>query len=246
MKKIMLMALMSVMALGASAQMLTSRTYTKAKKPTMWYARVGASFNNVAGLGDAEYEEEGNEFSWGSKTGLAVDFGFQKPIGKSGLYWGMEFGLGTRGYSWTEKEEYRDGDYVESSENKASLLTWNLTYSPFTIGYKYSVTDKIKIDAHFGGFLSYDFAHGISAERDGKELEDIDWDNFKEESGYEDFDGGIQLGIGVWYDRFNLDVTWQRGFSALNEAEAIDESGYATDYVTGSASNLMLRLGISF
>ena len=119
------MALMGLMALGASAQMLTSRTYTKTKRPTTWYVRAGASFNNVAGMSDAEYSEDGDELSLGTKTGFVADFGFQKPIGKSGLYWGMELGLGNRGYSVNIKED--------DIESKLSLLTWNLTYSPVTI-----------------------------------------------------------------------------------------------------------------
>lgn len=232
MKKIMLTALMGILALGASAQMLTSRTYTKAKNPTLWYARAGASFNNIAGLSSIEFDADGEKVSLGTKTGFVVDFGFQKAIGKSGLYWGMELGLGNRGFAVTEK--------IDESEIKASLLAWNLTYSPFTIGYKYSVTDKIKIDAHFGGYLSYDFAHSLSGKVDGHKIDDIDWDEFKDDSGYEDFDGGIQLGIGMWYDRFNIDVTWQRGFGTMvNEID-----GESTK--TGCSSNLMLRLGIAF
>lgn len=228
----MLMALMSVMALGASAQMLTSRTYTKAKNPTLWYARLGASFNNVAGLGDAEYDADGLESSFGTKTGFVVDFGFQKPIGKAGLYWGMELGLGNRGYSYSHN---MDGG------GEFSLLAWNVTYSPFTFGYKYSITDNLKIDAHIGAFLSYDFAHGLSAKENGEKL-DPDWDKFKDGTNYNEFDGGLQLGIGVWFSRFNLDVTWQRGFSPLAEYEKID----SYDYVTGNSSNIMLRLGVAF
>lgn len=231
MKKIMLMALMSMMALGASAQMLTSRTYTKTKRPTTWYVRAGASFNNVAGMSDAEYSEDGDELSLGTKTGFVADFGFQKPIGKSGLYWGMELGLGNRGYSVNIKED--------DIESKLSLLTWNLTYSPVTIGYKYSVTDNLKIDAHFGIFASYDFAHNLSAKAGGEKY-DIDWDRFSSETSYTEFDAGIQLGIGVWYSRYNLDFTWQRGFSELSYYSG-NPSG-----ATGRSSNLMLRLGIAF
>jgi len=44
----------------------------------------------------------------------------------------------------------------------------------------------------------------------------------------------MALGFGVWYDRFNLDFTWQRGF-----VDAISDWDVYT-------SNLMLRLGVAF
>lgn len=240
MKKFFIIALMGVMSLGASAQILTSRSYNKSKTPTMWYARLGVSLDNVAGLGDCTYDNEDGKASFGSKAGFVVDFGFQRPIGKSGLYWGMELGLGNRGFSLNEEEyDYYDGKHTD----EISLVTYNIMYSPITIGYKYALTDDIKLDAHLGLFASYDFAHSLNYKCNGEKQNDSDdWDYFKDDYNYQEFDAGLQLGIGAWYKRFNFDITWQRGFATLAEVYKYESGGYAT----GCSSNLMLRLGVAF
>lgn len=38
-----------------------------------------------------------------------------------------------------------------------------------------------------------------------------DYDNMKR------YDAGINLGIGYWFGKFNIDFTWQRGFIAIFE-----------------------------
>ena len=50
-----------------------------------------------------------------------------------GTYWGMEFGLGSRGW----KVEENESDY----EYSLSLMAHNVQVSPFTFGYKYNITD---------------------------------------------------------------------------------------------------------
>lgn len=241
MKKFITMILMSVLALGVSAQVLTSRTFIKPKGKTQWHVRVGPSFNNIAGLGDLEFDESFDgytaKFNFGTSAGMSLDFGFSKNIGKSGLYWGMELGLGTRGF--TAKEEQSGGG--EDWSAKENIRTWNIKYSPFTFGYKYSVTDALKIDAHVGVFASYDFAGSISYSGDG------DWEPDEIEPAWDDiidnkFDVGTQLGIGVWYKRFNLDIMWQRGFTSMLKSEALDD----LDTKSGYSSNLVLRVGYTF
>ena len=52
---------------------------------------------------------------------------------------------------------------------------------------------------------------------------------------YNHFDAGMNIGVGVWYDRFNLDLTYQRGFiDVFTDADGI------------KTSNFMIRLGIAF
>lgn len=241
MKKFITMILMSVLALGVSAQVLTSRTYNKPKGKTQWHVRVGPSFNNIAGLGDLEFDESFDGYTakgnFGTSAGMSLDFGFSKNIGKSGLYWGMELGLGTRGFT-VKKEQSGGGEDWSAKEN---IRTCNIKYSPFTFGYKYSVTDALKIDAHVGVFASYDFAGSISYSGDG------DWEPDEIEPAWDDiidnkFDVGTQLGIGVWYKRFNLDIMWQRGFTSMLKSEALDD----LDTKSGYSSNLVLRVGYTF
>lgn len=156
MKKFFVMLAVALMAASASAQVVTSRTYVKSKKSTVWYARVGMSINNFAGGGEFvdEIKKDGADASFGSRIGATIDFGFHRPIGGSGIYWGMELGIGSRGFSYEENDN--EPGYESSTEYNVS--TWNVKYSPFTFGYKYSFTDDFKLDGHVGAFVSYDFA----------------------------------------------------------------------------------------
>jgi len=246
MKKLLLVAMASVMALGASAQIMTSRTMVKSKKPTIWYARVGLSLNNAAG-GNEVFEDDDDNFSASikPKAGMSIDFGFQRPISKGGLYWGMELGIGTRGGAYST--EYTSKDYndeeVRETEN-SSLLTWNIKYSPFTFGYKYSLTDDIKIDAHIGIFASYDFAGSAKTKFEynsgSEDSESLSISELEDEFDFQSLDAGLQLGAGIWYKKFNVDLTWQKGF--IPAASVYNGSD---DYDLTS-SNFMIRLGYAF
>lgn len=247
MKKLMLLAVGVVLAHTATAQVVSSQTYHREKSKTMWYARLGVSFDNIAGAN--EYINLANDFgqgeetySMGSSTGMDIDFGFQRPISNFGLYWGMELGVGTRGFStkYTEIEEY-DGEYIE----KGKMLTWNVKYSPFTFGYKYTLTNDIKLDAHLGLFLSYDFAgKKINySDSDGDKWE-LDTDYLKEHMDYQAFDAGMQLGLGVWFNRFNLDFTYQRGFVPMSKLYYSNLTGSVEKSLY--SSNFMIRVGVAF
>lgn len=246
MKKFFLFLLAGIMAAGASAQVVTSRTMVKTSKPTMWYGRIGLSLNNVAGGSD--YVKDWDDASIGPRAGMSIDFGFQRPAGSAGMYWGMELGIGTRGGSMSE--EYVSEDYFGSNEyqersfkNKGRLLTWNVKYSPFTFGYKYSLTDDIKIDGHIGAFVSYDFAGKAkwSWEEDDEE-ESSSISDMKDYVDFQCFDAGMQLGVGIWWKRFNFDFTWQRGF--VTGATVYD---YDHDKdLNLTSSNFMFRVGYAF
>ena len=81
-------------------------------------------------------------------------------------------------------------------------------------------------------YASYDYTSKMK--EDG---ESISWGDYADymEVDYNHFDAGMNIGVGVWYDRFNLDLTYQRGFiDAFSDAD-----GFKT-------SNFMIRLGIAF
>lgn len=183
MKKFILLALVTMFTLGAAAQVRTSRTFTRQKSNTMWYVRAGMNISTPPGsIGDVDY---GDCYLIDGKVGFDVDFGFQKAISSSNAYWGMELGIGSRGVKLQDEE--RDYDSFSS-------VAYGVTYSPITLGYKFPLTESIKLDGHLGGFISYDFAYGGDADLD------------------EAFDAGIQVGVGAWFNRFNLDLTYQAGF----------------------------------
>jgi len=218
MKKLIAITLLAVSAMTASAQMMTSRSLMKRETPTTWYVRLGMSINSLNGL---SRDDKDNGMSTGSKAGFDVDFGFNKPIGKSGAYWGMELGIGNRGGSINEEDTYDDEEY------KTSINTWSLKYSPITLGYKYSLTDDIRLDGHIGAFALVDISR--KAKCDGEELE-------ADEVFSNRFDAGLQVGIGAWYKKINIDFTYQHGFIAIVEPP----------YSTLKTSALVIRLGYAF
>lgn len=201
MKKFFLLAVVAMMGFAASAQLVQSTTLgVKHEVHAQWYIKAGMSINNVAGI-----DEEG--LSLGSKVGEDVAFGFMRPIGKSGAYWGMEFGIGTQGAS-LEYEDWYGEVYKESSMAHA------IKYSPFIFGYKISVSDNIAIDPHLGAFASWAFA--------GDDF-DTDWN------------AGISAGAGIWWNKVNLDFSYQRGFVNIVSSGA-----------EGNSSNFVIRLGYAF
>lgn len=191
----------------------TSISVTETPSNTQWVLRAGANFAGFCGDG-ADYLDR--------KFAYDVALSFQKPLSDFGMFWGMELGLGTRGFSYEEEDYY--GDY------KQNFLAHNIRFSPFTFGYAYAINESVKIDAHLGAWLSYDLFGEMTEEYDGDEestkIGDID--------DYNNLDYGVTFGIGVWYNRFNLDISWQRGFS-----EIIEDSEMNT-------KNIMLRVGVAF
>lgn len=240
MKKYLLLLCAALIGFTTSAQVLTSRSYNKEKKATTWFVRVGPSFNNIAGANGLKFDNDYSKCTLGTNTGAAFDLGFNKPIGGAGLYWGMELGVGSRGFSISYT------DYVDEESTKSKITTWNVKYSPFIFGYKYSLTDDLKLDAHLGIFASYDFTHKFSTVESNGDKFTEEWYEYTDDFGYDDLDAGLGLGIGVWYKRFNIDLTWQRGFTNLGSGDYYDYKTNEHKDFTGSSSNLILRVGVAF
>ena len=174
-----------LLCVGTQAQIVSSRSAIvkteKQASSTQWFLRAGLNIMNFSGDG-----AEGAD----SNIGYNATFGYQKPLGSTGGYWGMEFGLGSRGFK------------VEDTK----CMAHNIQYSPFTFGWKFAVADNVHIDPHVGVFASYDYTSKMKA--DG---ESISWGDYADymEVDYNHFDAGMNIGVGVWYDRFNLDLIYQ-------------------------------------
>ncbi|MDE5786850.1 MAG: PorT family protein, partial [Duncaniella sp.] len=163
------------------------------------------------------------------KVGFDLDFGFTKPIAKSGAYWGMDLGVVTRGGVGKYTEEYRG----EVETEKQTLSTWALKFTPITFGYRYSITDDIKLDGHLGAYALYDFSQKIS----GDGTDDTDKDEVFENK----YDIGIQVGIGGWWKNFNLDFSYQHGFvDFIHCTDKYDDAKYL------KSSAFVIRLGYAF
>lgn len=250
MKKILSFAMAAMLSLPMFGQIVRSTTFNPEKQKTTWYARIGLSANNLTGDALSEFKneadpEDGEKYGFRPTVGYDIDFGFRKNFGKTNLYWGMEVGLGTRGGKFFYDEE--DGDDWEKESCKINAYTFK--FSPFTIGYMYSINDKIRVDGHFGIYASVDMA-GSYSEHFESSYDYDDGDGNGGSWGYNEyctmnrFDAGIQLGIGVWYGHFNLNFTWQRGFATFTDefpwGDSIEgDKGYQT-------SNAIISLGYEF
>ena len=238
MKKIFLLAIAAFMfTTGMQAQIVRSQSATiereKTPSNTQWYLRFGVGLAKWVGsdLKDAEMDDYMK-----AKAGYDLTIGFHKPIGTSTLYWGMEYGLGSRGYKISESDH--GYEYTEK------IFAHNVKVVPFQIGYKFEIgTTDVAIDPHLGVFLSYDYAGKckVSEEYDGEKDEDDcsigDLKYYNKDGDlvdYQRLDAGIQFGVGVWYKNVNLDFTYQRGFvPAWEDAKVYN-------------SQFMIRLGFAF
>ncbi len=265
MKKIIFALIMLTgFAPAAFSQIVRSTTFTQAPKEkgkTEWFVRLGLSCNNLTGSAMSEakkiFKEEMKEYDsdekvsckFSPRVGYDITTGFNKYFGKTNVYWGMELGLGTRGGAYTYKYDWED--YKENQ--KCYVNSYNVKYTPFTVGYKYPINDNIKIDAHLGIFLSFDFA-GTYTE-DEWEIYDGEKETWKESCGFTDeyvdgyrFDAGLQLGIGVWFNKFNLNFTWQRGFAPYIGAFPFGDEIYnrSDDHLYYNSSNAIISIAYAF
>lgn len=240
---------------------------------TVWILRAGIGFNGVAGSAKGTQEAIWNKGDWAGsfKTtpSYVVSFGFNKSFGNHPLYWGMALDLGMRGYK-TNSEWVRSAtsqvsggyDYHKKTTQE-TLLSYNVQLSPITIGYKYTFFQRMAADVHLGAYASYDFAgnykthttdHIISTSKYGNR------NDFKENEakvkigdidGMRKYDVGINVGVGYWFGRFNIDFTWQRGFIPIYEGGDKEVSiggkkGDKREQGNYFSNNFQLRLGYAF
>ena len=128
-----------------------------------------------------------------------------------GAYWNVGVMFGTRGFD------------VEDWDRKFRAHNFNI---PFTVGYKYNLTNNFALDGRLGAFFGVDMAGKYEFDDDDIKIGDIE--------DYKRCDGGIMLGLGVWYKRVNFEYTFKRGF------------GEAWDDGPAGAVNHMIRLGYAF
>lgn len=192
MKKFLVVVLTAFVAVTASAQVVTSTSFKKAKAGTVWYIKAGANIANVSADGESA------DAIFGYNVGIAFD----RPIGTSGMFWNSGLQLATKGW------KYGDDDYeVKLNANKLEI--------PLTLGYKYKINDDFAVDARVGGFANFDVFGKMTLKEDGDEesanLGDLD--------DYDRFSAGIQFGVGVWYQKLNFNITYQNGLVKQNEAK---------------------------
>ena len=182
MKKLFFTVLVSVLCVS----------FAKAQGETRWNYIKGAAAINSSTLEGNAVGKATNHGGWDLLLGHAKKFsGFD-------FYYGIEYGIGSRGYC------------IELlGEEFGSSWAGNIKASPM-VGYKYDFANGLSIDAHVGYFASFDL-FGMNKVK-GVDSQSI-WTS---DNNYNHFDNGIRLGDGVWFERFLLDFTWQRGFVNFN------------------------------
>lgn len=223
MKKLLSFAVIALMGAGAAMAQSTivssrSVSITREKEPsnTQWIIRAGVNAMGAAGE---------NAKNLTSKVGYDFAISFEKPISNFGLNWGMELGLTSRGFGFD----------TGNSNASANIMGHGIRFSPITFGYGYNITDDFKIAIHFGGYISVDYLANykvsVNGESESFGIGDMN-DLFNLE--YNRFDGGIAFGGGLWFKRFNLDVTWHRGFVSMIKNSDV------------FSNNVAIRLGYAF
>ena len=104
MKKVLSIVAALLLCVGTQAQIVSSRSSIvrteKQQSNKQWFLRGGLNVMKMTGDDDES----------GSKLGYNFIYGFQKPMGSIGTYWGMEFGLGSRGWGYSE-DDYEHTTY---------------------------------------------------------------------------------------------------------------------------------------
>lgn len=223
----------------------------------VWIVKLGPSFNSAVGDWKEKTKENWEETyknlnldsSFPSSIGYDVEIEFNKSFGHKPVYWGMGLGLATRGFKanaeWSKTTVSSTfGDVISHVVKQNNTLTaYNVYVEPIIIGYKYTFLRNMAIDAHLGGFASFDFAGNNKvynydfqlSSGVGREKENTTSISLSDLNKYSRLDAGFNLGIGVWYGHINLDFEWQRGFINMFDS--------SSNYY---AQAFKLRLGYAF
>lgn len=176
------------------------------KKPSNWFIKLGYGGCKFTGS-----EDELEEIRGYRNAVYKIDIGFTKPFvelsnGRINLapYWGMDFSFGNRSVDY----DYWGDTYTAH----------NLQWSP-NIGLDIALSRYFCFDLHIGPYLSYDYS--------------VKWFDDKYDKPNQ-FDAGLNMGVGFWINRVELEFSFQKGFVFTN---IIDED------LGGKTNILLLKLG---
>lgn len=208
MKKLLLLVVLAVAYSTAGAQLVTTSSYTEKKsaRKTIWMLRAGLTSAGLSGE-DADGAK--------SIAGYNASIEFNRAFATN-FYWGSGLVFGNKGFKYSDDEKF--------TVAKLEL--------PLNFGYKYGLTDDIKLDGHVGAYVGYDLFGTLKEGDDSYDLADVEDYN---QLGY-----GLQFGVGVWYKKFNFNITYQKGLAKQQE----NSSG--GDNFKAFENNWMFSLGYAF
>ncbi|MCM1520775.1 MAG: PorT family protein [Lachnoclostridium sp.] len=212
--------------------------YASSSRDSRWVVRAGMNVCVTSGKTFSEVKKsDGGHYK--AKLGYDFSASFNKPLSSNGLFWGLEVAMGTRGLGF---------DNNASSNNitvivKSKLNAYNFRYVPWFLGYRKGLSENFSFEVRFGPYFSYDFAGSektsvtilgdhsshVTTTTKLNQLSGVDSND-----GYQDYDLGLQAGLGFWYKQFNFDIAYDRGLISYFR----HESWYS--------NNIMIRLGYAF
>lgn len=237
---------------------------------TIWIVRAGVGQCGVTGSNTETQELLWSNNGWKGefKKGMGYDvtFGFSKSFGNHPLYWGMELGMMTRGYKTSSSWERSGSSAISGGYDyhgkfqEDELLCHTVKLSPFTIGYRYTFLGKMAADVHLGAYASYDIAGKFTSEYTDHQWSTSKYGNtnkktttpseakIKDMDHMRRYDAGFNLGAGLWFGKFNIDFTWQRGFIAIYDNGDENVTIGKTSHKWGDlfSNNFQLKLGYAF
>ncbi len=235
------MLLLATSALYAKAETLSLNKRTEALSPLLSqtykvdpYIKAGLNLATISGVGE-NYDFDKNNM----QVGYYVGVGFTGAVIYD-FYWGMEFGLSSRGFGG----ELKFPEYGQDKNDFEYLYSHNVELVPIFIGYKYKLSDKITLDTHFGMYLSYDY-YGEYTYEDNYDSSYSRYYSLSEyadenDMSYKRFDLGIKYGVGAWFNnKINFGLELKNGFQPMFEYDD-------TDSVYGYTLNAMATLRYKF
>lgn len=191
----------------------------------MWGATANAQTDFILRGGFATNQFVGDDYKNSDMNpGYNVGLELNNYINK-GLYWNTGLLFGSRGYKISDGNRAANYSYKFRAHN---------LQIPVTIGYKYDLGSGFALDGRIGGFFSADLAGKLKTEAEVAGYSTSTETKIGDMNGYHRCDGGLLIGVGVWYQNINLDFAYQRGFGKLSDNDK------------GSASNFLIRLGYAF
>lgn len=227
--KIILAALMILLALPAGAQVHKSKSFVKKTQVKeeiiwpkwVWYVRAGIALPTW-------FDVSADDIS--TPPGFDLDFGFQRAMGKKGWYWGL------------------DAAFITQSLTVDQIKLSGVTYKgqSFTgvggriganVGWRLRASDIFWMDFHTGFAVE---AHQGVHMTDGEYHRDLNMYSYVELS---DINAYIPIGIGFKVKMFTFDIQFRPNL--VNTLTYKERSKNAVEH-TDAIPNFLISAGVAF
>lgn len=190
------------------------------EKPLTFGVKAGVNLSNFSGRG-----AEDTDAKVGFNVGVTVEYALAPDVF---LLSGLEFT--TKGAKLSYMEDVGNAEVGMKSTMNAMYLQL-----PIHMGYKFDISESIKLNMHAGPYLAYGIGGKIKYEGSGlmREIrEPIETDgDFFGESKFKRFDFGLGLGVGAEFGKIGVGLGYDLGLiniSKDNDAKVRNMNAYLT------------------